>query len=154
MSTRPRLTAALENKILVWIRSGDYPHLAAEAEGIPQEVFEQWLARGTGKRASRRYRDFARNVRKASAIGRIRAEIRVLEKDPKLWLLSGPGKERADCRGWTSAVKGTAGAGAREVNLFAEAELAGFLEALLAALAPFPEARKAVAEALDGLAPD
>jgi hypothetical protein len=152
MSTDPKLTAEIEDRILVWIRNGAFPHLAAEAEGVPQEVFESWLARGSQKRASRRYRDFARNVRKAIAVGRIRAEIRVLEKDPKLWLLSGPGKERSDCPGWTATVKSVPRRDAGPANLFADPAGVALVAALLAALAPFPDARRAAAQALDGLA--
>jgi hypothetical protein len=153
MSTRPRLTAEVEDKILVWIRSGAFPHVAAEAEGVPQEVFERWLARGDAPRAGPRYRRFAANVRKAVAVARLRTEIRVLEKDPKFWLLSGPGKDRPGCRGWASAVKVAAEAAPAGVNLFADPVLSGLLEALLAALAPFPEARKAAVQALAERAP-
>jgi hypothetical protein len=154
MSTRPQLTDAVESRILVWIRSGAFPHTAAAAEGIPLEVFEQWLAWGTRKSPPPRprYRRFARQVEQAAAVGRVRAEIKILQKDPKLWLLSGPGRERLDCPGWTSATKPVARPGQRDINLFADPQLAGLLEALLAALAPFPDARRAAVQALEGQA--
>jgi hypothetical protein len=150
MSTRPRLTDAIEHKILVWIRSGVYPHVAAEAEGIPQEVFQRWLAHGTRRQPppSPRYRRFAEHVRQAVAVGRMRVEIRVLEKDPKFWLLSGPGKERPDYPGWTTAVKALPPRDERVINLFADPVFAKLVETLLTALIPFPEARKAAVEAL------
>jgi hypothetical protein len=113
MSIRPKLTDAIEHKILVWIRSGVYPHVATEGEGIPQDVFARWLALGSRRKPppSPRYRRFAESVRQAAAVGRMRAEIRALEKDPKFWLLSGPGKERPDNPGWTTALKAQPGAG-------------------------------------------
>ena len=155
MSTRPKLTDAIEHRILVWIRSGVYPHVAAEAEGVPRQVFFRWLALGTHRSPppGPRYRRFAENVRQAAAIGRLRVEIRALEKDPKFWLLSGPGKERPDNPGWTSAQKAAPLNEKREANLFDDPVLARLVEALLAALLPFPEARKAAAEALQDKPP-
>jgi hypothetical protein len=150
MSKRPRLTDALENKILVWIRSGAFPHIAAEAEGIPTEVFHRWMAWGTRRSPlpRERYRRFAHNVQQAAAFGRLRVEIAIRDKDPKFWLLSGPGKKRPGCPGWTSASKPLPAPDPRELNLFADPQLAGLLEKILAALAPFPEARQAAVEAL------
>jgi hypothetical protein len=150
MSTRPRLTDALESRILLWIRSGAFPHTAAAAEGVPLKVFERWLAWGTRRSPPprRRYQRFARNVEQAAGLCRVRAEIKILQKDPKLWLLSGPGRERPDCPGWSSATKPLARPEKREINLFADPRLAGLVEALLTALAPFPEARQAAVQAL------
>ena len=151
MSNRPKLTDAIEHKILVWIRSGVYPHVAAEAEGIARDVFERWLALGTRRKPppGPRYRRFAENVLQAAAVGRLRVEIRALEKDPKFWLLSGPGKERPDNPGWTTALKAQPVKDQRVMNLFEDPAFAKVIEALLAALIPFPEARKAAVEALE-----
>jgi hypothetical protein len=156
MSTRPKLTDALEHKILVWIRSGVYPQVAAEAEGIPHDVFDRWLALGRRRSppASPRYRRFAENVRQAVAVGRMRAEIKALDKDAKFWLLSGPGKERPEYPGWTTARKAPPAGDERSINLFVDPEFAKLMEALLAALMPFPEARKAAALALEVKPPD
>jgi hypothetical protein len=155
MSTAPRLTDDLEHKILVWIRSGAFPHIAAAAEGVAPEVFDQWLERGTRKtpRPGRRYRRFARNVLQAIGVARIRAEIRALEKDPKFWLLSGPGKDRPDCPGWTGAVRARAAARPDEFNALSDPVLAPLLEQLLVALLPFPEARLAAVQTLQKFAP-
>jgi hypothetical protein len=150
MNTRPKLTEALEHRIVMWIRSGAHAHVAAEAEGVPYEVFDRWLERGTRKspRPPAHYRRFAHSVRTAVAVSRIRAEIEVAKEDPRCWLLSGPGKERPDYAGWSSAGKAMPRPDRGEVNLFADPALAGVLEAVLKALAPFPEARRAVADAL------
>jgi hypothetical protein len=150
MKTRPKLTDAVEAKILTWIRSGVYAHVAAEAEGIPWEVFEQWLGWGTRRspRPIRRYARFAANVREAAAFGRLRAEMKIFEKDAKLWLLSGPGKERQDYPGWSSAAKAIPRRAKGEPDLFADPALAALLEAMLNALEPFPDARRAAVAAL------
>jgi hypothetical protein len=149
MSTPP-LTAGLEARILVWIRSGAFPHAAAAAEGVAPAVFERWLALGTrtAPRPVRRYREFAGNVLRAAGLARVRAEIKLLEKDAKVWLLSGPGRDRAGYPGWSSAVKAVPPPDDRTGSLLADPVLAGQVEKLLLALTPFPEARKAAAAAL------
>ena len=43
---RYRLTPALQEKIVAYIRAGGFPHVAAEAAGLPRRVFERWLERG------------------------------------------------------------------------------------------------------------
>jgi hypothetical protein len=117
--------------------------------GVPRPVFEQWLERGTRKsRPSSRYRRFAENVRTALAVCRIRAEIVMVQKDPRTWLLCGPGKDRLDYAGWSSAIKGEPREDQTEINLLADPALARIMEAVLAALTPFPEARQAVAAAI------
>jgi hypothetical protein len=155
MSARPRLTDAIENQICLWVRSGALPHVAAEAEGVPREVFQQWLTWGTRKspRPLPRYRRFAQRVRTAAAVCRVRVEIQIREKDPKFWLLSGPGKEQPGYPGWTTAVKALPPAEADGVDLFADPGFIGLVHALLAALAPFPEARKVAAQALQEFVP-
>jgi hypothetical protein len=148
MST-PKLTPQLEEKILVWVRSGAYPNVAAAAEGVSLDVFERWRVWGTRKspRPIKRYQQFAANLLSAAGFARVRAEIKVLEKDPKGWLLCGPGRERPDRPGWSTAVKAAA-AEQDGGNLWTNPVLAGQIERVLAALVPFPEARKAVVEAL------
>ncbi len=155
MSIRPTLTDEVEDRILMWVRSGAFPEVAAEAEGVPAEVFARWMAWGsrTQPPPRPRYRRFVRNVRQAAAQARLRSEIKVREKDLKFWLLSGPGKERPGCPGWTTAVKGLPPRDEAALNLFADPALAGLLETLLAALAPFPEARRAAVEALRAAEP-
>ena len=140
--------ALLADRVLSYIRSGGYPLVAAEAAGVPGEVFLQWLDWGEKKKAREPYRSFARAVRQAAAQGRLVAELAVHEKDPKYWLTHGPGKETGHNPGWTGEVKPsgtqeTAGqAGTTDVQW---QTLYGLL---MHALAEYPEARLAVAQAL------
>src|SRR5437667_3761511 len=85
--------ALLAARVLSYIRSGGYPIVAAEAAGVPGEVFLQWIEWGEKKRARAPYRSFALGVRQAAAQGRLVAELAVHDKDPKYWLAHGPGKE-------------------------------------------------------------
>ena len=62
---RYRLTPALQEQIVAYIRAGGFPHVAAEAAGLPRQVFARWLERG--QRAMRRplIAQFARAVMEA-----------------------------------------------------------------------------------------
>jgi hypothetical protein len=138
----------LAERILSYIRSGGYPTVAAEAAGLPKEVFLQWVKRGEKTKAREPYRSFARGVREAAALGRLVAELAVHDKEPKYWLAHGPGKETEHNPGWSAEVKpsdkheAAAQAGMPDVQW-------QMLHALLMrALDPYPEARLAVAEAL------
>src|SRR5438445_5204471 len=99
----------LAERVLSYIRSGGYPLVAAEAAGVPAQVFLQWVDWGEKKKAREPYRGFARGVRQAAAQGRLVAELAVHEKDPKFWLTHGPGKERPRHPGWTGEVRGGSG---------------------------------------------
>lgn len=101
----PALTAEIEHQILSYLRAGGFPQIAAEAAGVPKEVFADWLRRGEAPRGARRYRAFARSVRQAQAQARLTAEIAVLREKPLDWLRSGPGKQRVDSPGWTAPVR-------------------------------------------------
>ncbi len=74
----------------------------------------------------------------------------VLSDKPDLWLTKGPGKDRADSPGWSGVVKPLVQVDNRSVNLLADPTSAALLQLLLAALAPFPEARRAALAALNG----
>src|SRR5215216_2330531 len=99
MSTRYRLTAQVQKEVLAYIRKGGFPHMAAEAAGIPVSVFEEWLARAARPRCPKPYRDFADAVRQAQAQARIMAEVDVFKADPKTWLKSGPGRDQPESPG-------------------------------------------------------
>jgi hypothetical protein len=132
-------------QIVAYLRSGGFPEMAAEATGVPREVFWQWLAWGEKKRSREPFRTFARDVRKAIAQGRLKAEIAVYKKDPKSWLMNGPGKETAETPGWSSPVRPSSQKRAEDRAGLEQAKLAA---GLLQALAPFPEARVAAARVL------
>jgi hypothetical protein len=148
---RARLTPEIQSSICAYIRSGAFPHIAAEAAGVPQEVFDDWLRIGSaGKKSPRRYRRFASAVKQAMAHVRLRAEIRVLDADPKTWLTQGPGRHRARRPGWSGMVRPTEEADDQTPNLLADPALSRLMARLSEVLAPFPEARKAVADILQG----
>ena len=88
-------------------------------------------------------------VRTAMAHARLSAENRAFEDAPVTWLKSGPGKETAHFPGWTSPVKAKP-LPVRAPGFSISAERTQTLiTVMLAALKPFPEARAAVADALD-----
>jgi hypothetical protein len=94
-STRFRLTPEVHGKIVAGIRSGAFPYIAAEAAGIPAEVYERWLQMGVPRPKAagsyKRYIQFRFAVMQAQAHARLVAEIAVLKADPACWLQRGPG---------------------------------------------------------------
>ena len=102
---RYRLTLALQEKIAAFIRAGGFAHVAAEAAGLPREVFARWLERGERAGAPANYRAFARAIREAEAQARLQAELKVRGDKPLDWLKAGPGKANADNPGWSNPGK-------------------------------------------------
>jgi hypothetical protein len=100
--TPARLTPALQQQLCAYLRAGAYPHVAAEACGVPREVFDDWLRRGTARPAREPYRSFAAETRQAMAQARAGAEVQTLQKSPVTWLKNGPGRERPGAPGWTT----------------------------------------------------
>jgi hypothetical protein len=143
----------LADRVLSYIKSGGYPRVAAEAAGVPEEVFLQWLRWGEMKKAREPYRGFARGVRQAIAHGRLIAELAVHEKDPKFWLTHGPGRETAHSPGWTGEVKPATRQESTSAADDVDAQWQALYVVLMTALAEFPDARLAVAQALRGLEP-
>jgi hypothetical protein len=80
---------------------------------------------------------------------RVAAEIKAFGEQPIAWLKSGPGKERADNPGWTTTVKPSA-KGNQTINILLTPDGQRLVMMLLQLLAPYPEARAAVAQALSG----
>jgi hypothetical protein len=140
---RPSLTPEVEKTILAYVRAGGYAHVAAEAAGIPREVFEEWMRKGEAKRPIKLYRPFAEAVRQAEAQARLNAEVAALKNKPIDWLRAGPGKETAAKPGWSALAKPRGGAG-KEASLFLDPGVQRFLAVLLRALEPFPEIRAAI----------
>src|SRR5438105_549052 len=96
MSTRHTLTPAVEQALVAYIRAGGFPHVAAEAAGVPREVFADWMRKGEQPGARGQYRNFALAVRQAVAHARLGAEVSVRTDKPLDWLRNGPGRETAD----------------------------------------------------------
>jgi len=132
-------------RIVALVRLGSYPHAAAEAAGLPREIFQEWWQRGEKNGGRQPFRGFVRQIRQAIAQGRVKAEMAVYEKDPKFWLGHGPGRETASNPGWTGEVKADV---ERATESAVRPQWMELSAAVLEALAPFPEARLAVAEAL------
>jgi hypothetical protein len=140
--SRYPLTEEVAEAIASYIRAGGYPHVAAGAAGVPREAFDDWLRRGDQSRPSPQHGRFAREVRRATAQARLKAEIETFTARPLDWLRSGPGKETPRAPGWTGNVRaGAAGEPERP-------DMPGLIDFLLETLGPFPEARVALARAL------
>lgn len=148
---RYRLTLALQKQIAAYIRAGGFAHVAAEAAGLPREVFARWLARGERADAPARYRTFARVIREAEAQGRLQAELDVRSKKPLDWLKSGPGKTSADNPGWGSL--GKAG-GAKVERAQVWSDVLHLFGRCAEQLAAYPDARAALSAWLVALPPD
>jgi len=110
-----KLTLEIERTILAYIESGSFDYIAAEAAGVDQRTFRDWIARGEGRhptrRKTRQLSTFAAAVRAARARARVSREIVVADRDPKFWLQhaarSKPGRE-----GWSEPVEELAEDGA------------------------------------------
>jgi hypothetical protein len=153
----PPLTPAIEKTIVAYVRAGGYAHIAAEAAGIPREVFEEWMRKGEAKRSSKMYKHFAEEVRRAEAQARLGAEVAALKDKPMDWLKAGPGKETTVKPGWSALAKPLSGA-AKEMHMLMDPGVQRFLAVLLRALEPHPEIRAVVVSVLtelgDGDTPD
>ena len=149
-ATRFHLTPQLRSQIVAGIRAGGYPHVAAEAWGVPKDVFDDWLKRGLDANAREPYRSFACEVRQARAQARLRAELALFQDDPKNWLEHGPGRETDSNPGWSVAVK-PAETLAERRNILLDPELMQLFRTLMQVLLPYPEARVQVAQALMNL---
>ncbi len=145
---RHRLTPAVQTTICRYVLSGGYPHVAAEAAGVPREVFDRWLRLARARRPKRKYRLFYEAVTQAHAQVRLSAEVKALAKDPLAWLKCGPGKEAPDRAGWSNPPKSQPAGTGEAVNLLLRRETQDLVATLLRVLGPYPEVRAAVAEAL------
>ena len=138
-------------QLVSFIRAGGFPHVAAEAAGIPRDIFELWLEAGARQRAAEPFRSFAGQVRQAAAVARLLQEHAVYQKDPKFWLSHGPGKERPALPGWTAEVRPLS----LETTLvhagLSGSESDATLEEIRRVLSDFPDANQAVARVLTEL---
>jgi hypothetical protein len=150
---RYRLTLALQEKIAAFIRAGGFAHVAAEAAGLPREVFARWLERGERPDAPANYRAFARAIREAEAQARLQAELNVRGDKPLDWLKAGPGKANPDNPGWGNP--GKAGSAAVEKTDRAQvwSEMMHLFGRCAEQLAAYPDARAALSAWLASLPP-
>ena len=144
---RHPLTAEVQQQIVALVRAGGFPHVVAVAAGVPVRVFEYWLRCGRAKKPQPLYRDLLEQVEQAQAQARLVAETQALRKAPLSWLRYGPGRQTGRLPGWTDAVKPPKA----ERHAFASSvrRTQELVSTMLEALEPFPEARAALAQALD-----
>jgi hypothetical protein len=116
-------------------------------------VFTEWLVWGkkSGKGPYKKYRLFLEAIAQAIAQARLTAEIKAHDESPLDWLKQGPGKETPDSPGWSTPVKPTVNQTNNTINLLLHPEMQSLFAAILQVLAPYPEARQAVSEALAGV---
>jgi hypothetical protein len=103
-----KLTPETEAIILTYIEAGAADYIAAEAAGIDQRTFRDYLRRGRGEHPTRRSTPqlvrFAEAVMEAKARARAAREIQAAEHHVPFWLThmarSKPGRE-----GWTEPVE-------------------------------------------------
>lgn len=143
MSTPEKPTSTLTAQIRKYIIAGGYPHIAAEANGVPKVVFERWLKEGRKEDASEEFKEFTNAITQAEAEARLVAETQAFKKDPLVWLKAGPGKP-----GWSqSSASANAKAeamGAKQVRQ----EMQETISQLLSVLKDYPELRLELSEKL------
>jgi hypothetical protein len=145
------LTPEVERLIIGFIRSGGYPWVAAESAGIPRRIFASWLRRGARRGNRSRYRLLYQHVLEARAQARLSAEIETRKDDPRFWLTHGPGREKAKAPGWTNPASGRLPSQKDQVGRDFTKHFLKTLDPILEVLAPFPEAREAVAREFERL---
>ena len=146
--TRHQLTPEVQDLICGLARAGGFPHVAAVAAGIPLKTFAFWMKCGRARRPQPLYRDFYEKVQQAQAQARVTAEAQALKRAPLSWLRYGPGRETGRLPGWTDPVKPAKVERGPHPSIARMQEL---VEAMLSALEAFPEARAALADALEPL---
>lgn len=101
---RPTLLEELPEEkmeaMVLSIRAGTWPHIAARAVGIPKSTFFSWMQKGEQGIAP--YAAFRDRIEEAHAIARGDAEKWVRVDEPLAWLRYGPGRERKgeEGQGW------------------------------------------------------
>ncbi len=96
---------------------------------------------------------FSAEVTQAIAQARLLAEIDVRKKDPRVWLSRGPGRETANNPGWTRETKPIVFRDNRRLNILATPEWMSLWSRMLEAIQQFPEARAALAAAVEETEP-
>jgi hypothetical protein len=151
-----KLTPEISRSITAFITAGAFPHIASEAAGIPAQVFEEWLARGSplnrrrGWKPHKLYTPLWHTVMQATAQARLTAEVQALRDDAVRWLMQGPGKERPNVPGWSQTVRPASPQLGRDTGPTQAPEMQELLALIIQALVPYPEARIAVARVLAG----
>lgn len=145
-------TEELGERICAAITAGTYAEVAAEACGVPIEIYRQWMSHeGRKKNIDSKKRRFARSVRKAQAQARLSAEIAMHSDSPKLWLERGPGKETDTQKGWSLPPTAKAGAAGTTINILMDPTIQAMLAAIMHVLGPHPDLKADVAKVIKEL---
>src|SRR5436190_4438169 len=84
-----RLSVQFIHDVCTYVLAGGFAHVAAEAAGVPADVFANWLRRGE-KHRNPLHRQLVREVRRATAKARLAAELACFQNRPMDWLRHGP----------------------------------------------------------------
>lgn len=102
-----KLTPEIQHTVVSYIEAGAWDYVAAEAAGIDERTFRDWIARGEHRHPSRsptpELEAFARAVREAKARARAAREITVADKEPRFWL-SHAARSRPGREGWSEPI--------------------------------------------------
>ena len=134
-------TPEITQMISSYLQAGGTPEVAAQAAGISEQTFNQWVAKGKTTRAPKAFKAFYRAVEQAHAQARLRAEIAAFNDKPLEWLKSGPCKGEVE---WGKRASGKKPV----VDPLPQIHTQKFLQLLLKVLQAYPEARKALADAM------
>lgn len=149
MGRPSKLTAETQDAIVADIKKGAFPYVAAQAAGVAAPTFYEWMRNGRNATRRNKYRDFFDAVTTAAGLARTSAETRVFEQDPKSWLRLGPGRDGGDPEhpGWTESGR-QVDVTTRGEALAGQADVQGLIALVVEVLAPYPEARAAIAGVL------
>lgn len=134
-------TNEITQMISSYLQAGGTPAIAAQAAGISEQTYNHWVVKGKTSRAPKAFRAFYQAVEQAHAQARLRAEIAAFNDKPLEWLKSGPCKGEVEWGKRSSSKK-------LEVEPLPQLHTQKFLQLLLKVLEVFPEARKALADAM------
>ena len=134
-------TPEITQMISSYLQAGGTPEVAAQAAGISEQTFNQLVAKGKTTRAPKAFKAFYRAVEQAHAQERLRAEIAAFNDKPLEWLKSGPCKGEVE---WGKKASGKKPV----VDPLPQLHTQKFLQLLLKVLEAYPDARKALADAM------
>ena len=134
-------TPEITHTITSYLQAGGTPGIAAQAAGISEQTFNRWITRGKTSRAPRALKAFFKAVEQAHAQARLRAEIAAFNDKPLEWLKSGPCKGEVE---WGKKASGKKPV----IDPLPQIHTQKFLQLLLKVLQAYPDARKALADAM------
>jgi len=134
-------TPEITQMISSYLQAGGTPAIAAQAAGISEQTFNQWVAKGKTTKAPKALKAFYKAVEQAHAQARLRAEIAAFNDKPLEWLKSGPCKGEVE---WGKRASGKKPV----VDPLPQLHTQKFLQLLLKVLEAYPDARKALADAM------